>query len=227
MKRLILSVFLLCLAATGALAKDKHKQIDQGLPPSWNGFYLGGSSTAFLMKGSTNDNTAKEILFDYGDHNSFKGITFGGYEGFNQTHGNFLYGFEAGVEMGGAVDDRLIGTKKIRYKTTMEYQGSARLRVGFVKDNFLAYATGGAAFAQITSEYWSGPKIHRFGSMLQPGWTLGAGVEYKLNQHWSTRLEYDFTDLGIVNLTKVQDPTWLCAHHITEHNVRLGISYQF
>jgi outer membrane immunogenic protein len=220
MMRFLVGLVVIVLGATQVFAKDLSR-----LPSTWDGFYLGGSTAAVLMKGSSKDNTTKDILFDYEDHNSFQGLAFGGYEGFTRTHGNFLYGFEAGVEGSNVADDRKIGTKQIRYKTTVAYQGSARLRLGYVHDDFLVYATGGFAFAQINSEYWS--TKHRYGSMLQPGWTVGAGVEYKLNQHWSTRIEYNFTDLGIDTIPKSIDPTWLCDKHITDHAVRIGVSYKF
>ena len=33
-------------------------------------------------------------------------------------------------------------------------------------------------------------------SEIRTGWTAGGGVEWLLDQHWSTKIEYQFVDLG-------------------------------
>jgi opacity protein-like surface antigen len=92
---------------------------------------------------------------------------------------------------------------------------TARGRAGFLVNNALWYAPGGAAWATVKDTYqFSGsanPII--FPGVLQPGpflpggadfstrrsgWTLGGGVEARLWGDWSAKLEYLYVDLGSV-----------------------------
>jgi outer membrane immunogenic protein len=92
---------------------------------------------------------------------------------------------------------------------------TVRGRAGFLVNNALWYATGGAAWATVKDTYqFSGsanPII--FPGVLQPGpflpggadfstrrsgWTLGGGVEARLWGDWSAKLEYLYVDLGSV-----------------------------
>ena len=46
--------------------------------------------------------------------------------------------------------------------------------------------------------------IHCFtgaGAQTRSGWTAGGGAEYRLDAHWSAKLEYQFVDLGTQLLT--------------------------
>jgi outer membrane immunogenic protein len=218
--RILLVLIMICLGTTGVAAKDK------ALPLNWDKFYIGIDAAYTMAKGSTRDNDMKSILFDYNDHNTFQGATFGEFFGINQISGNFLYGLEGDVEVGGIHDFRVIGTGKYQYDTTINLEGSARARVGYVMGDVMAYATGGFAFANIDYDYVSS-KRHFSGNMFRPGWTVGAGLEYKFDQHWTTRIEYRFTDLGVFSFNKHAEPTWLCDHHLTDHAVRIGVAFQF
>jgi outer membrane immunogenic protein len=218
--RILWILILICWGNAAAIAKEAI------LPLSWDQFYVGIDAAGTLAKGSANDNTTKEIMFDYGDHNTFSGETFGQFAGFSQTSGNLLYGLEGDIEVGSIHDFRVIGTGKYQYDTSINLEGSARARVGYVMGDVMAYATGGFAFANIDYDYLSS-KRHYSGNMFRPGWTVGAGLEYKLDQHWTTRIEYRFTDLGVFNIDKHAEPTWLANHHLTDHAVRIGIAFQF
>jgi outer membrane immunogenic protein len=226
MKHYFTTLLFICACATNVYGEDKNNFQGNGLPPSWDGFYAGISEQASIYKASKNDFTTMEILTDYEDHNSFSGLAVGGFAGLNQTLGNFLYGIEAGLEGASINDFRKIGTKKIEYTSSIDAEATARLRAGYVAGDFLIFATGGLAVAHVNTAYQSGKK-HREGSILQPGWTVGAGIEYKTNSHWSTRLEYSFTDYGFRETDRSANPTWMDYKHLTEQSVKIGFSYQF
>ena len=223
--RLVLSLVLAVLGATTCVAKVKSKNAVGSVPTRWNGVYLGGDFAALIANASKSEVAPKEIMLGNNGGDIFKGLTFGGFEGISQTRGNFLYGIEVGFEAGNDVDNRAISANETLYKSNIAYLGSARLRLGYTHDNLLVYTTGGFAFAQINSEYWSN-KL-QFQSSLQPGWTLGAGVEFKANEHWSTRVEYSFTNVAMNNLCASIEPALHCNKSISDHSVRAGISYQF
>ena len=93
------------------------------------------------------------------------------------------------------------------------------------------YATGGVAFAEY--DFKGGPN---FGSPIPccgysdtlTGWTVGAGWEHAWTNHFTTRIEYRYTDYGKGNgnlsapFSSVKMPT-----KSTTNVVRVGIGYKF
>jgi outer membrane immunogenic protein len=58
------------------------------------------------------------------------------------------------------------------------------------------------------------------------GVLLGAGVEYKLTEHWNGRLEYQFMSLRKeLALPAVDGPGW--NNQVDVHALKLGLSYRF
>ncbi len=57
------------------------------------------------------------------------------------------------------------------------------------------------------------------------GWTLGAGAEYAINNNWTLKSEYLYTDLGKRNLVDV-DNSFL-ESKVNFHTVRVGLNYKF
>jgi outer membrane immunogenic protein len=124
---------------------------------------------------------------------------------------------------------------------SLEWFGTARLRGGFlVSPRVLLYGTGGLAYGSIkTSGTLSGftpadLPVSVFGSntATRLGWTAGAGVEGKITQNWSAKLEYLYMDLGRYDsLTLSLAPASLIgarvSSHFTDHILRAGINYQF
>ena len=107
-----------------------------------------------------------------------------------------------------------------------------RPRFGATLDNWLIYATGGLAVAEI--EY----TVSRPGATTvsekhtRPGWTVGGGVERTLNHNWSVKAEYLYADLGREAYldpppTPIQYVTRSGGVFLNEHIVRAGINYKF
>lgn len=124
---------------------------------------------------------------------------------------------------------------------SLEWFGTARLRGGLlVSPRVLLYATGGLAYGGIkTAGTLSGftpadVAVSASGSRTDTrlGWTVGAGVEGKITQNWSAKLEYLYMDLGRYDaLTLSLAPGSLIASnissHFTDQILRAGINYQF
>ena len=117
-------------------------------------------------------------------------------------------------------------------------QGSVRARAGYALGRLLPYVTGGVAFGSfysdgqmfgtdldgVTNFAASGTK-----SATRVGWTLGAGLEYAINNHWSARVEYRYTDFG--HLAISTDPSAIDAafaldRKLDQHQVQVGFSYK-
>lgn len=77
---------------------------------------------------------------------------------------------------------------------TTNYLATVRPRIGIAADRNFAYVTGGVAFtdASYTESYSdSGGGIGgATASKFLTGWTVGAGWEYALSDHWLIRFEY-------------------------------------
>jgi outer membrane immunogenic protein len=87
----------------------------------------------------------------------------------------------------------------------------------------LPYATGGAAFGDITVNTPAG------GSQAQNkvGWTAGAGVEYAFTgSRWSTKLEYLYVNLGSATCDAAHCGVSTSAD-FKANVVRLGLNYRF
>ncbi len=94
----------------------------------------------------------------------------------------------------------LAGTFNVNVSEHFHWFGTLRPRLGFAMKPVLLYGTGGLAYGQMRSrtnvsfslagDHYSGSK-----SKWAFGWTLGAGLEWAFNSHWSTKLEYLFLSL--------------------------------
>jgi outer membrane immunogenic protein len=102
--------------------------------------------------------------------------------------------------------------------------GSMRGRAGIVFDRILVYGTGGVAFASIRNSV--GLDTQTVGRV---GWTAGGGVEYAIDNNWSVRGEYHYTDYGHYDLDLVNTSGGLFSDrfHDKDNRVQAGFSYKF
>jgi outer membrane immunogenic protein len=145
----------------------------------------------------------------------------------------------------------------------LKWDGSLRLRAGVLAaPSMLVYATGGLAVGRIStstgvngvvtflSQAGATQATHTFSgttenSKISMGWTLGAGVDYRLTDAWTLRAEYRYTDFGRKTTTASRTP--VCAEtqvgactnlgvpaatvstsaREAFHAVKVGVAYQF
>ncbi len=152
-------------------------------------------------------------------------------------------------------------------QSRMKWDGSLRLRAGVLaSQNALLYATGGLAFGQIkrantttgsilfTADNGDSQADHAIigassMSQFRFGWTIGAGLDFRITDAWNLRGEYRYTDFGKSTVsTSVQATcstdaaysgacnagklvpaisTTSTSFHDTFHTVRVGLSYKF
>lgn len=264
-KLLIAGTALAVLIATPALAADMALKAPPPPPApvwSWTGFYVGGN--AGYGWGDANDKMTLGGLWptDGSGDNLFvgplgnhrlrpNGFTGGVEAGYNYQTGRWVWGIEA--------DWDYFGLKKNFSATTNAASGDSyafassyksnwlvtvRPRLGYAFDRFLVYATGGLAIAdqtfsqnitQLNIAFTEGGSV----SKTTAGWTVGAGTEYALDNHWSVKAEYLYVDPGSVSFSSagVTSPTCGCiggnlynathSAHLEANIVRGGINYKF
>jgi outer membrane immunogenic protein len=85
-----------------------------------------------------------------------------------------------------------------RPQVSSNWMASALLRAGFLADDkTLIYGIGGLTLAQFQANNLSDTSFigSQFDeSFMAAGWTAGAGIERKLDSHWSIRGEYRYTN---------------------------------
>ena len=119
-----------------------------------------------------------------------------------------------------------------------QIQGSVRTRAGYALDRMLFYGTAGLAIGQFGSTfqlYGNDTNLAPFyagdlRSVTRVGWTLGGGVEYAVNPHWSVRGEYRYTDFGHMGDSPAQTSTgvlYTADRHLDQQQVEVGVSYHF
>ena len=157
----------------------------------WTGFYV-GAHTGY-SRGSSN-----AVLSDPAStatSNSFSGMIGGVQAGYNvRLPSGMLLGVEADITFPNYLTSNSVvsslATARSAVTEQWDYVGTARGRVGYATGPWLAYATGGLAWAG--ERFLNSPAIGSEEKTLNTrlGWAAGGGVEYAFAPHWTARLEY-------------------------------------
>jgi outer membrane immunogenic protein len=207
------------LAISPAIAADLPIKAPPALPIYlWTGFYaganLGGVWTASGVDASS--------------------VIGGGQLGYSWQFGSLVLGAETDIQGMGlhrsAVLFSAIGNS-ITSNTSVDYLGTLRGRVGFARDRWMVYGTGGFAYTTIDHDGMGlvGVAGTYSGSNERNGFAVGAGAEWMFADRWSAKAEYLYTQFP--HFTNVYTTT---SHPITVNYgdlklniVRLGVNYHF
>lgn len=207
------------LLATSAHAADAvfdspQPPVPAPLAPSvpihvWSGSYAG----AFVGYNTSNFDQSGGAKFD-GD-----GFVGGVYTGYNLQTDRIVYGIEADIG-GSGVDGRgFNGAVGAPIDAETNIFGSLRARAGVAVDPFLVFATGGVAASR--NELSLGGASD---SQTSIGYTLGAGVEAKISDNVTSRLEYRYSDFGSETYDLGNTSV---SSGFDEHSIRAGIALKF
>jgi outer membrane immunogenic protein len=180
-----IAVLLAELAAQAADLPQPYKAQPGIIAPAyanWTGFYV-GLNAGYGFGTSKWDVPAVSI--------DPSGALVGGTMGYNFQTGTWVWGVEADIDWSGMKGDAACGAGSCTTKN--DWLGTARGRIGYAGwNNWLPYATFGAAFGDVKAETPAGTAS----TATKVGWTAGAGVEYALRSAWSVKVEYLYADLG-------------------------------
>jgi len=218
LRRIAIAGVGLCMAAAPALAADLPQETYSApIQPApvqvydWTGIYL-GLHAGWLGGDVDPDFTGT----DGADGSAFTG---GFHAGANyMVTPQFLVGIEGDVD-GTSFDQDGTFQPGVAGNANINWTSSIRGRAGFAFDRFLAYGTGGVAFADVdvTSGAFKESNTHT-------GWTVGAGLEGMITPNVTARLEYMYADYGSQDYTFGGTTTDI---DVTSNVVRAGISYKF
>lgn len=248
MNRVKRSIFV--VAAAGAV-------IAAGVPASaadWSGPYVGlnlgvafGKSKVSTEVGSNSyfaATSVSSIAATAHDELTPDAVTGGGQIGFNYQTGPWVLGLEGDF---GALDiDETTSTGAVTYPccspTTYtitqtvrtNWIATVRPRIGWTTNNWLIYATGGAAFtdlkyAESFSDTFTPASESSSRSETKTGWTAGAGMEWRLGTHTSLKAEYLHDEFGKIGSTGTisAGTTLLHSADLTANVLRVGTNWRF
>jgi outer membrane immunogenic protein len=216
---------------------------------SWAGFYAGvnggyGWANGQTVNLSDNKGAAGIATGSFGSPSSDGGFG-GGQIGYNWQgvwHPNLVLGVEAdiqgaGVQGSSRVQTTLPYNNTVDAKTSLDWFGTVRGRLGYAFGNALVYGTGGLAFGGVHDRFVLTPNFPPAetavldNSSTRTGYAAGGGIEYKFSPAWSVKAEYQHIDLGSESLTGIYSAT---GHVVTSSKVddqydtvRGGLNYHF
>ena len=238
MKKLIMGVALAAFSAATASAADLPMQSYKSTPVvaqvyNWTGMYVGVNGG--YGWGTQDPLTLFSNRFDHSPF-SISGGMFGGTIGAQIQQGYVVLGIEGDLDWanikGSGTSTPTIGggllfpagiALNMAAKTSAV--GTARIRAGVAMNNWLFYATGGAAFVKNSASGTSigglacgtlGVFPNCSASSWRPGLAAGLGAEWGFAQNWSAKLEY----LYIASMG-----SGISLDYI--NSVRAGINYRF
>jgi outer membrane immunogenic protein len=234
---------------------------------SWTGFYIGGNAGgawgSFDPSTTTTFNPAGYFdavnvpAVNAAGQQSIKPSAFtGGFElGYNWQSSNIVYGLEGDIESFHLSGSSTSGP--VLYPSTLpagscpfhcftinsaantDWLATARGRLGIAANNWLFFATGGAAFTTLNGSFsFADPDTTESASISNTriGYSVGGGVETRLWGNWSVKAEYLFVDFGRVSVTSnnlvfsgVAIPAQVFTHSLdlNANIARLGLNYHF
>ncbi len=199
---------------------------------AWAGFYVGVNAGYGVGESPT------AATFGVGLNNpsaiiSPAGGFFGGQLGYNWQRANLLLGVETDLQ---AADLRerdctfaCAAKQALRARQTIDWFGTARIRIGLVTGPAVSYITGGLAYGGVEhrADYVTGINALPVGtSDTKLGWAVGSGVEAALGGNWSAKIEYLYLDLGEQSLTDAPSPLKLATFENRQHLFRAGVNYR-
>jgi outer membrane immunogenic protein len=122
-------------------------------------------------------------------------------------------------------------------ETESDFYLTWRGRAGVALDHWLLFATGGGIAVNYEARVVDdcntgncGPDLGRGSSSdFRLGWTVGGGVEYCFNRHWSAKAEYLYFDLenDKFNFHDLQGRSLPFDTETDGHIVRAGLNFRF
>lgn len=191
-------------------------------PSDWAGGYVGGS----IGYGRSSD----EDLRIEGSGASVEpgslemdGALFGIHSGYRWQNQQWVYGVEASVT-GGNLDDSF-DENGYSAEQELKYAVGVKGQLGYlVNPATMIYGTLGVAHGKFDVSY-DGPQGSLDGDFSRTGYSVGLGVERKLNERWSLRGEYEYMDLGDETVDGTGGSSADFEPKI--HKINMGLNFKF
>lgn len=213
---------------------------------NFDGFYA-GLHTGYASGKDKGTQFDGGIADGFTQETSPKGSLFGGLAGYNTVlENNMLLGLEADYEYRGKSDSAFqkefgVADPTWTAATKLKDTASVRARIGYVfnEGKTLSYITAGYAAANIertmswtvpgSTTITGGPDSESH-SNWQNGWTAGFGAEHFIDEKFSLKLEYRYSDFSSATISSAQvfgTGYEQRQKYQNEQSVRVGVLYHF
>jgi outer membrane immunogenic protein len=227
MKRIFVTAMLSIAAASSALAAD----LPQPAPPppqapamyvpavapvyNWGGLYIGlNGGYGFGSSDWTGGGVSSGNF-------STSGFVVGGTAGFNYQWDALVVGAETDLDFTD-ISGNGPGAFCLNCKTSNDWLGTTRARIGYAADRVLFYGTAGVAYGNVQASAFSVTN-----SSTEIGWTAGAGVEAAFADNWTARIEYLFVDLSSGSCTSACGAPPTQSVSFDQSLIRAGVDFKF
>ncbi|MDA9506833.1 hypothetical protein XI09_19810 [Bradyrhizobium sp. CCBAU 11386] len=253
LNRIGVGAAILAASAFGASAADlpvKYKAPPPD-PWSWSGLY-GGVNAGYSFGRDTFDQSLAGIPPGREQQASGRvlptGGVFGGQLGYNWQAGRWVLGLEGDAQWTGQRDpgcggfeciqnyNAEVGAARVHHE--LEWFATARARLGLANAGYLLYVTGGGAWAGVretaTLQFDDSVASSTVRNTVA-GWAFGGGIEGRLWQNWTVKVEYLHLDFRpTTTTTRIAttggllpfDETNTVRSHVTDNIVRVGLNYR-
>lgn len=218
-----LAILSMAGAADAQSRRTRAKTVAQPPVNEWTGFYIGGN-IGYGVAGLT-DNAPLAVT------SNMTGVVGGLQAGYNYQIERIVLGVEADIQASGqnATYSRtlpIVGTLTVSQE--IPYFATVRARVGYAFDCgcVMAYGTIGWAYGAYK------PSVSALGVTLSGDYTrsalaLGAGVEWKVSQLWSAKLEALYLDTGDIGSATSFPVIGQVHMRVRDAVTRIGLNYHF
>jgi outer membrane immunogenic protein len=234
---------LLVFTLTGAIAASANAADiftpgykDGPYDLSWGGAFVGLHAGGIW---GTQDIKDLDHLNGSGPGTSFSlnpsDLIAGGQLGYNWQRGQFVLGIELDLGYQGLNGHKIEPASGGVTFSGLDSGFYADIvgRLGYAFDRTLVYAQGGfattsgQAFVDNTAGGLGGGRVFTGG--FDSGWTVGGGVEYRLNPSFSLKADYKHFDFGTENAVLVTPASgnFRFSNAITADSVTVGVNFLF
>lgn len=230
------------LLVTTALALSQGPTVAQDVEPGewwspdpFSGAYIGGTAgwvhaDADQLVTLPGDPAPPPVRFSSDDDGWAAGL----HAGYNWQFGSAVYGFETDfsymdVNPSLTLPINSPSTLGETLRTSYEYFGTVRGRLGWAFQNILVYGTGGFAYAGLDHTFIA-PMIplSQSDDDVRAGWTAGGGTEWAIDPYTFLRVEALYVDLEDTTIRYVKEGCPECRTRIRWEDdfvvARVGLS---
>lgn len=236
----------------GAGVANAADVIDVAPVSDWTGFYVGihgGYGWGNFDYNGVISADGGPAYADFGKDTDSDGFFAGLQAGFNWQMDSVVLGIEGDISKSwidgndtvrlDAGDLGFLHTRSdadVNVDSTLDWFGTLRARAGFLATpDLLIYATGGLAWGSVDTDvdvtFVNDPNLDLSSSdsTNHMGWSLGAGLEYKVSDAMSIKAEYLYIDLGKEDVldSDINGNPIHVEQDVNVHTVRAGLNFHF
>ncbi|MBZ9681280.1 MULTISPECIES: outer membrane protein [unclassified Mesorhizobium] len=225
MRALLLASAMLTVIGGQAFAADAVGL--ESAAHDWSGVYVGGHLGYGFGSTDATYNVPNTPAIRGTQDYDIDGFLGGVQIGYDYQVNSAVLGIEAdisGADIKGHSDEVNVGGGDV-YDTKVDWFGSISARAGYAFGSTLVYGTGGLAIGGVENRYLDGPADSYSEKNTKIGWTIGAGLEQAITDHWSANAEYRYVDLRDQTINYA--PNSNTTFDNTFSTVRIGMNYKF